>query len=146
MFGNCCKIVPIHLIYPDADILWDWYKWWYMQAYHCTEHVSKCLTPLIIVHSRCENPEMNRHYDLVQCKVIYKNNILLAIDLGIYVLPFVLNWFRLNHDICLWVTYLQFKCILRCTNHMMPAGNHWFNSTQHHAPFKIYSANTRPKE
>ena len=62
--------------------VWDEYIWCIMQAYNSTVHVSTGFTPFMLMHSRCENPDLpfdalytSRRQDLdqrnVQCKSQY---------------------------------------------------------------------------
>ena len=38
--------------------VWDEYTWCLMQAYNCTVHASTGFTPFVLMHSRCENPDL----------------------------------------------------------------------------------------
>ena len=42
----------------EQSHVWDQYIWWIMQAYGSTMQTSTGCTPFMLMHSRCENPDL----------------------------------------------------------------------------------------
>ena len=52
-------IMHLLKVYCEEQLnVWDEHIWCLMHAYNCTVHVSTGFTPFMLMHSRCENPDL----------------------------------------------------------------------------------------